>query len=56
MVKYSNEQKAYYKSERRWDFAAMRAATETSMGVDKAMKTCAGYARSGKAKVRSSRR
>ena len=51
MAKYSNEQKASYKRGRRWGFAVMRAATETSkgsvMGVDKAMKTCAGYARFG---------
>lgn len=51
MPKYSKEQKNSYNRGRKWGFAVMRAATETSigsvMGVDKAMHTCSNYARSG---------
>ena len=54
MSKYSAAEKNSYKRGCRWGYAVMRAATNTSMGsvmgVDKAMKTCAGYARSGKRK------
>ena len=54
MSKFTNVQKNAYKRGRRWGYAVMRSATQTSMGAvmgaDKAMKTCAGYARSGKRK------
>ena len=40
-----------YRKGKRWGFAVMRAASETSKGavmsVDKAMTTCARYARTG---------
>ena len=43
-----------YSKGKRWGFAVMRTASETGkaavMGVDKAMVTCAMYARSGKKK------